>query len=75
MSNSDSGETGDEHWDERGELAWNEFDWERYLRNQEGAVSRYLRLYEEAGERPGSDRPRRRTDGLGRRGLDVRGGR
>ena len=41
MSNSDSGEAGDEHWEERGELAWNEFDWERYLR-----------LYDEAGERP-----------------------
>jgi hypothetical protein len=52
MSNSDSGETGDEHWEERGELAWNEFDWERYLRGQEGAVTRYLRLYDEAGERP-----------------------
>ncbi|MFZ9745834.1 MAG: hypothetical protein ACO3G4_04300 [Opitutaceae bacterium] len=52
MSNSDSGETGDEHWEERGELAWNEFDWERYLRGQEGAIVRYLHLYDEAGERP-----------------------
>jgi len=52
MSNFDSGEAGDEHWDERGELAWNEFDWERYLRGQEGAITRYLQLYDEAGERP-----------------------
>ncbi len=52
MSNSDSGEAGDEHWEERGELAWNEFDWERYLRGQQGAITRYLQLYEEAGERP-----------------------
>lgn len=52
MSNFDSGEAGDEQWDERGELAWNEFDWERYLRGQAGAITRYLRLYDEAGERP-----------------------
>ena len=52
MSNFDSGEAGDEHWDERGELAWNDFDWERYLRGQEGAITSYLQLYEEAGERP-----------------------
>jgi hypothetical protein len=52
MSNFDSGAAGDEHWEERGELAWNEFDWERYLRGQAGAITRYLRLYDEAGERP-----------------------
>lgn len=46
MSNfdSDGGPEGD--WDERGELAWNEFDWERYLREQDEAIHRYLRFYE-----------------------------
>lgn len=33
-------------WEERGELAWNEFDWERYLRAQEETVNRYLAYYE-----------------------------
>ncbi|MBI4623351.1 MAG: hypothetical protein HY736_09060 [Verrucomicrobia bacterium] len=46
MSNFDSdGSTGNE-WDERGDLAWNEFDWERYLREQDEAVVRYLRFYQ-----------------------------
>src|SRR3982751_38032 len=35
-------------WDERGNLAWNEFDWERYLREQDEAIHRYLRFYEAA---------------------------
>ena len=35
-------------WDEQGELAWTEFDWERYLRGQDEAVRRYLRHYEAA---------------------------
>jgi hypothetical protein len=33
-------------WEEQGELAWNEFDWERYLREQEETVHRYLAYYE-----------------------------
>jgi hypothetical protein len=37
---------GADNWDERGELAWNEFDWERYLREQDEAVVNYLRFYE-----------------------------
>ncbi|MGA3008562.1 MAG: hypothetical protein ABSE59_11795 [Opitutaceae bacterium] len=42
--NSDSSPDGD--WDERGELAWNEFDWENYLREQDDVIRRYLTLYE-----------------------------
>ncbi|HVW22675.1 MAG TPA: hypothetical protein VHC86_15775 [Opitutaceae bacterium] len=46
MSDFDSdGPPGDE-WSDRGELAWNEFDWERYLREQDETVQRYLGLYE-----------------------------
>ena len=44
MSNESDGAADD--WDERGELAWSEFDWERYLREQDEAVLRYLRFYE-----------------------------
>jgi hypothetical protein len=33
-------------WNDRGELAWNEFDWERYLREQDDAVRRYVGFYE-----------------------------
>jgi len=33
-------------WEENGDLAWNEFDWERYLREQERSIDRYLGFYE-----------------------------
>ncbi len=48
MSNFDSDGGPDGEWDDRGELAWNEFDWERYLREQDEAIHRYLRFYEAA---------------------------
>jgi hypothetical protein len=46
MSNFDSDGGSENQWEERGELAWNEFDWERYLREQDEAIHRYLRFYE-----------------------------
>jgi hypothetical protein len=46
MSNFDSDGGPGGEWDERGDLAWNEFDWERYLREQDEAVLRYLKFYE-----------------------------
>lgn len=46
MSNFDSDGGAENPWDDRGDLAWNEFDWERYLRDQEEAIHRYLRFYE-----------------------------
>jgi hypothetical protein len=48
--NNDS--DGAEEWDERGDLAWNEFDWERYLREQDEAVTQYLRHYEACRHSP-----------------------
>jgi len=33
-------------WEDRGDVAWNEFDWERYLRAQDETVNRYLAYYE-----------------------------
>lgn len=46
MSNFDSDGGSDYQWEDRGDLAWNEFDWERYLREQDEAIHRYLRFYE-----------------------------
>lgn len=46
MSNFDSDGAPENEWDDRGDLAWNEFDWERYLREQDEAVHRYLGFYE-----------------------------
>lgn len=46
MSNFDSDGVPENDGEDRGELAWNEFDWERYLREQDEAVNRYLALYE-----------------------------
>jgi hypothetical protein len=52
MSNFDSDGGPENEWDDRGELAWNEFDWERYLREQDEAIHRYLRFYEAAKDSP-----------------------
>ena len=46
MSNFNSDGSPESEWDDRGDVAWNEFDWERYLREQDEAVHRYLRFYE-----------------------------
>ncbi len=46
MSNYESNGPSDNEWDERGELAWNEFDWENYLRSQDDVIHRYLAFYE-----------------------------
>ncbi|MSU69594.1 MAG: hypothetical protein EXS39_02220 [Opitutaceae bacterium] len=39
-------------WEEQGELAWNEFDWERYLREQDNTIHRYLAFYEKLKGQP-----------------------
>ena len=46
MSNSNADGGSENQWEDRGELAWNEFDWERYLREQDEAIVRYVALYE-----------------------------
>jgi hypothetical protein len=45
MSNFDSDGGSESQWEDRGDLIWNEFDWERYLRHQEESVQRYLQFY------------------------------
>ena len=46
MSNFDSDGGSENQWEDRGDLAWNEFDWERYLREQDEAIHRYLKFYQ-----------------------------
>ena len=46
MSNFEPDGPPDNDWDDRGELAWNEFDWEKYLREQDDVIHRYLAFYE-----------------------------
>ena len=52
MSNFDADGNAENQWEDRGELAWNEFDWERYLRGQEETIIQYLKHYEAAKNRP-----------------------
>lgn len=46
MSDFDSDGSSDGDWNDRGDLAWNEFDWERYLREQDETINRYIAYYE-----------------------------
>jgi hypothetical protein len=52
MSDFDSEGFFENEWDERGDLAWNEFDWERYLREQDDTLHRYLAYYEKLRDCP-----------------------
>lgn len=52
MSNFDFEGNSEGDWEDRGDLAWNEFDWERYLRSQEKVFGRYLELYTRLKTRP-----------------------
>jgi len=52
MSNHDFDNPSDNEWEDRGELAWNEFDWEQYLREQDEMIHRYIGFYEQLEENP-----------------------
>lgn len=52
MGNTNSENPSDNEWEDRGELVWNEFDWERYLRDQDEVVLRYLAFYEQLKSTP-----------------------
>ena len=52
MSNYDSDGSPENEWEDRSDLIWNEFDWERYLRDQEETVNRYLAYYEAFKDMP-----------------------
>jgi hypothetical protein len=47
MSNFDPDGPSENEWEDRGDLAWNEFDWENYLRGQDDVLHRYLAFYEQ----------------------------
>jgi hypothetical protein len=63
MSDFDSDNLSENEWDENGDLAWNEFDWEVYLREQDGAIHRYLGYYESLA--PGPERIDEVADKMG----------
>jgi hypothetical protein len=46
MSDFEPDNLSENEWEENGDLAWNEFDWEVYLREQESSIHRYLGFYE-----------------------------
>lgn len=52
MSDFDPNNPSDFEGDERGDLAWNEFDWEQYLREQDDVVLRYVAFYETLNQHP-----------------------
>ena len=52
MSNSNSDGGAENQWEDRGDVAWNEFDWERYMREQDEVIHRYLRFYEACSADP-----------------------
>jgi hypothetical protein len=52
MSDFESDKPSENEWEDGGDLAWNEFDWEHYLREQDEAVHRYLGFYESFREHP-----------------------
>lgn len=50
MTNSDSDGLFDNDWEDRGELAWTELDWQKYLDTQETAVREYIKHYDQLPE-------------------------
>ena len=40
----------DNDWDDGGDIAWNEADWQRYLRNSDKQVSRFISAYNSVRE-------------------------
>jgi hypothetical protein len=46
MNNFDPNNPSDSEDDDLGGLAWNEFDWEHYLREQDDVMHRYIGFYE-----------------------------
>lgn len=52
MSNYNTDGTSDNEWDDRGDVVWNEFDWEHYLRDQDEVLFRYIAFYERLKKHP-----------------------
>lgn len=45
MSNYNFDGQSDGDWEERGDLSWNEFDWQKYLARNEKEIDRFIELY------------------------------
>lgn len=45
MKNFDHDQFSEGDWEEKGELAWNEFDWELFLQRQDNESRRFIRTY------------------------------
>jgi hypothetical protein len=54
MKNFDHDQFSEGDWEEKGELAWNEFDWELFLQRQDKEARRFARTYNSLS--PGSKR-------------------
>jgi len=52
MSAHDFDNFPDGEWEDRGELAWNEFDWQQYLKGNEKEIARFLALYLQHKDKP-----------------------
>ncbi len=52
MSDHNPNSGSDHEWDDAGELAWNESDWEHYLCAQDGVIQRYLTAYDQLAGHP-----------------------
>lgn len=42
----------DGDWDDRGDLAWNEYDWQRYLKQSDQELHRFFSLYKKMRQHP-----------------------
>lgn len=52
MSNFDPENIPDGDWEDRGELSWNEADWQRFLRQQEQEVEQFRSAYRDLKDQP-----------------------
>ncbi|MDP0498815.1 MAG: hypothetical protein Q7P63_01835 [Verrucomicrobiota bacterium JB022] len=47
MSNYNFDGSADGDWDEKGDLSWNEFDWQQFLKRQQKEISRFITFYDQ----------------------------
>jgi len=52
MKNFDYDNFSEGDWDDRGDIAWNEFDWERFLKRQDNESARFIRVYNSLAGKP-----------------------
>jgi len=52
MKNFDYDNFSEGDWEDRGDIAWNEFDWERFLKRQDNESARFIRVYNSLAGRP-----------------------